>query len=696
MHKARFLMAATALAAVASAQFQLVAPDGYANAEGNASNTYPWQRNASSIRIQFIYDSSHFTNQSVVGPIIISNLRYRANATTSTWAGGSWPNVQIDMATATSDYLTPSTTFATNMGLDLTTVHSGAVTVQPGTGNGTGVPGPWYIDIPLSSTFLYDPTSGNDLVVDIQLDGTGWTGTSISADHVSSTGTPPPMMSRVYSTSGPTATTGTVGTNYGAVCEFTYVPANGLFANFTSDVTGGASPLTVNFSDGSYSSDPGGVLGWAWDFDGDSVIDSTLQNPSFVYTACGSYDVTLTVVDGAHAPSTITKTAYISTDAIAADFSEQVVGPLTVLFNDNSSLPATSWAWDLDGDNVVDSTVQNPGWVYANANPVDVTLTVTRLCAAPSTITKTIVPLQQVSQNVAPNNGLSSGASVYFDLDVTNPLGARITALDVFGSVTNAPFTVEMFVKTGTYTGFTGAAEEWVSAGIASGTSAASTTTPSNCTFTQPIQLPMGLHGIKLWYIGTGPRYQTGSGLTTVGNADMMMTLGTSRGSSTVDPWAGSDITPRWWSGTIYYDTNNVSGSAGIGAFAPGCAGTMGVPHMTASGNPTLGSTLTLTVDNLPLSNMIMCTGFSNTTSLFGALPFDATPFGAPGCFLRVSTEAVLFVVGAGNQATWNFVIPNNPAFTGQVFFNQALAGDPTANAFGAIASDAHSMIIGN
>ncbi|MBM4062942.1 MAG: PKD domain-containing protein, partial [Planctomycetes bacterium] len=110
------------------------------------------------------------------------------------------------------------------------------------------------------------------------------------------------------------------------------VPLAGLFPNFTADVTGGVTPLTVNFTDQSYSSAPGGVLAWAWDFDGDTVIDSTLQNPTWVYTTCGSYNVSLTVFDSTFPPATLTRTAYINTDRIAANFTSQVIGPLLVQF----------------------------------------------------------------------------------------------------------------------------------------------------------------------------------------------------------------------------------------------------------------------------------------------------------------------------------------------------------------------------
>ena len=40
--------------------------------------------------------------------------------------------------------------------------------------------------------------------------------------------------------------------------------------------------------------------------------------------------------------------------------------------------------------------------------------------------------------------------------------------------------------------------------------------------------------------------------------------------------------------------------------------------------------------------------------------------------------------------------IPNNPALAGIYYFNQAIAGDPAANALGATLSNATSMVTGN
>ena len=91
-----------------------------------------------------------------------------------------------------------------------------------------------------------------------------------------------------------------------------------------------------------------------------------------------------------------------------------------------------------------------------------------------------------------------------------------------------------------------------------------------------------------------------------------------------------------------------------------------------------------------------MMTGFSNKTSAFGPLPFSTTPFGAPGCFGRVSADATLFLFGAANAAQWNFTIPNDPTLGGLQLYNQALVLDPGFNALGGVLSDAAAMLIGS
>lgn len=64
----------------------------------------------------------------------------------------------------------------------------------------------------------------------------------------------------------------------------------------SADVTSGPAPLEVQF-DASGSSDSGGSVTFAWDLDGDGVVDSTDVAPSFTYES-GHYQALLRVTDG--------------------------------------------------------------------------------------------------------------------------------------------------------------------------------------------------------------------------------------------------------------------------------------------------------------------------------------------------------------------------------------------------------------
>ncbi|MHC4660134.1 MAG: right-handed parallel beta-helix repeat-containing protein [Planctomycetota bacterium] len=78
-------------------------------------------------------------------------------------------------------------------------------------------------------------------------------------------------------------------------------------ANFTADQTAGRAPHTVNFTDTS-TGDPSN---WAWDFDCDGTIDSTVQNPSCQYDCSGTYSVSLTAGRPGAPDSMITMADYI-------------------------------------------------------------------------------------------------------------------------------------------------------------------------------------------------------------------------------------------------------------------------------------------------------------------------------------------------------------------------------------------------
>src|SRR6185436_11941126 len=100
---------------------------------------------------------------------------------------------------------------------------------------------------------------------------------------------------------------------------------------------------------------------------------------------------------------------------------------------------------------------------------------------------------------------------------------------------------------------------------------------------------------------------------------------------------------------------------------------------------PRIGAPLQVTVDNLPADAAFLLLGFSNTSSAFGSLPLDLAAFGMPGCTLHTSVDDIALLLGSGGRAVHTIAIPDDPAFVGIHFYQQAVVIDPAAgNAFGA------------
>ena len=171
-------------------------------------------------------------------------------------------------------------------------------------------------------------------------------------------------------------------------------------ANFSANVTSGAVPLSVNFTDSSTNS----PTSWLWDF-GDGT-NSSDQNPTHTYTSEGTYNVSLnaTNVGGSNIS---TQLSYI-TAAIApvANFSSNVTSgasPLTVGFTDSSTNSPTSWFWDFgDGTN---SSDQNSTHTYSSAGTYNVSLNSTNVGGSNvstqlSYITVYVIPVASFSSNV--------------------------------------------------------------------------------------------------------------------------------------------------------------------------------------------------------------------------------------------------------------------------------------------------------
>jgi len=128
------------------------------------------------------------------------------------------------------------------------------------------------------------------------------------------------------------------------------VPLSTMNPDFTADKTVAGIGETVTFTSTACSN----PTGYLWAFEGGTPATSTLQNPSVVYAATGSYDVTLTVTNAGGSQS-ITKTDYILINPPTYNMSNSTVNACSGIFYDSGG-PSSNYANNLNY-----TMVFNPG-----------------------------------------------------------------------------------------------------------------------------------------------------------------------------------------------------------------------------------------------------------------------------------------------------------------------------------------------
>lgn len=471
-----------------------------------------------------------------------------------------------------------------------------------------------------------------------------------------------------------------------------YSPPSGMTVDFTATPLSGSPPLSVQFTDLSVTADPGGIRSWAWDFDNDGTTDSTLQNPSYVYTSCGSHSVRLDVSDSWNGRQFLIKRAYISTSAgsVTASFSWQSTAsaPNQIQFTDRSwsgVLPpplgssVTAWAWDFDGDNVIDSTDQNPVWTL----PFDWRPHSVRLTASVPGCGSDSISLDVFTTNVlqnSPNGGsmFSTGTTFYVDADVLQPDGIGICGLDAADFLGSGFATVDIYVTDTTWQGKSGNASAWqpLLQGANGTTPAAPGTTPRLTVIgSTPVHLPQGRYGLAVHFRNSATQLTASVGVT-VADTNLSVTPGMMSSSL----FSGATNSGRIWFGAFRY----LEGWRGLDWIEPGCAGSFGVPVFSS---PNLeaypGAHLRLDMARTAAPTGVLYVGFSRQTWGAVSLPLELTILSSPGCYLLISPDVAFYAgrpPGTGRPPLFlTLDVPNNPSVVGITAYLQwLLLQDPS------------------
>jgi hypothetical protein len=133
-----------------------------------------------------------------------------------------------------------------------------------------------------------------------------------------------------------------------------------------------------------------------------------------------------------------------------------------------------------------------------------------------------------------------------------------------------------------------------------------------------------------------------------------------------------------------------------VAQVGPGCAGSFGVPSLTAT-PPQLGKAVSLRCANLrPGQQGFFALGTSSTSYQGLPLPLALTSIGMPNCFARCSAESLTIGVNTTGELVTTVAVPPSAATLGFQFFAQAYSQDPAINALGAATSNAIALTIGN
>jgi gliding motility-associated-like protein len=206
--------------------------------------------------------------------------------------------------------------------------------------------------------------------------------------------------------------------------------------DFTASQTGSCSlPVTVGFTNLS----PDAVSA-SWDF-GDGSPASPIG--SHTYTANGSYDVTLTIVDSKGCKNTITKLAYINIAAPTIKFTNLPTGgcgpftvsPVAVI---NSTDGVASESWDF-GDGFITSN-PTPTHTYLSNGTYAIKLTITTNGGCTTTSTSVVNVGSGVTVAFTKSAGVACNSSGVSFTDISTPPGSSPSTqwLWDFGDGTNS------------------------------------------------------------------------------------------------------------------------------------------------------------------------------------------------------------------------------------------------------------------
>ena len=165
---AAFGLASPALAGL----LEEVVPNANQGVEGDINNVFPFFLNGG-MRYQQVYASSDFS--SFGGPRLITQIAFRPDSVEGGVFNANISDLEVSLSSIVAGPDGLSIVFANNIGADVAQVHDGPITLSSNDLPGPGNTRAFDIIITLQTPFLYDPTLGRNLLLDVRNNDPGIT-----------------------------------------------------------------------------------------------------------------------------------------------------------------------------------------------------------------------------------------------------------------------------------------------------------------------------------------------------------------------------------------------------------------------------------------------------------------------------------------------------------------------------------------
>ena len=195
-----------------------------------------------------------------------------------------------------------------------------------------------------------------------------------------------------------------------STCQALFPPV----AAFTSSSPVGCTPLAVQYTDQSLNN----PSSWLWEFPGGTPSTSTAQNPLVTYTTGGTFDVTLTTINGAGTDTNVANNYIDVEETPVASFTFVNTGS-TFNFT-NTSTGNGNYVWNFGDGNT--STQTNPVHTYMTSGTFTVALLSSNNCGSSTILeTVTVVVAPTASFTASTTSGCSPLSVQFNDASLGQP-----------------------------------------------------------------------------------------------------------------------------------------------------------------------------------------------------------------------------------------------------------------------------------